>query len=134
MVGVLILTHGPLAEELLEAATTISGAAASGVAALCLDWDVEPEQALEQVRRAGEKIAGDDGLLILTDMFGGTPHNVARQLVAPGSVELLSGVNLPMVVRLCCASREELSLTELSDWIIDKGRNSICRSPGGDCE
>lgn len=128
MVGVLILTHGPMAGELLEAATTIKGSAAEGVRALCLDWDAQPEVAAEALRQACDEAAGDDGLLILTDMFGGTPHNVARQLTVPGSVELVSGVNLPMVVRLCCRSREEGSLTELADWIIAKGQRSICRS------
>lgn len=128
MVGVLILTHGPLAAEFLEAATTINGAEAVGVQALCLDWDIEPEQALEAVRRACEETAGEDGLLILTDVYGGTPHNVARQLADPGSIELVSGVNLPMVIRLCCRS-DERPLGELVEWISSKGRASISHSP-----
>ena len=132
MVGVLILTHGPLADELLEAAATVHGLEASGMQALCLDWDVSPEEAIATLRRACDQAAGSGGLLILTDMYGGTPHNVARQLTEAGSLEVVTGVNLPMVVRLCCRNRDERPLAELVEWIVAKGRASICRSPGAD--
>ena len=95
MVGVLILTHGPLADELLAAATTINGDLPTGVHALCLDWDVEPDEALIELREIASEAAGDEGLVILTDIHGGTPHRLARKLVSPGTVELVSGVNLP---------------------------------------
>ena len=131
MVGVLVLTHGPLANELLAAATTISGAEAEGVEALCLEWNIEPEEAFEQVRAACAAAAGDEGLLVLTDMYGGTPHNVARRVAENGSVELVSGVNLPMVVRLLCSSRDQLPLNELVDWIAAKGCSSIRTSHSG---
>ena len=138
MVRVLILSHGPLADELLAAAKTINGGSADGIGALCLEWNVAPETALEQCRRARDELDGRHGLLVLTDMFGGTPHNVARQLAADGPVEILSGVNLPMVVRLCCSNRTELDLPELADWLLEKGRGSICRAPcdtpSDDCE
>lgn len=133
MVGVLILTHGPLADELVAAAETINGQESCGVKSLCLDWDVEPEEALELVRRSCEEAAGEGGLLILTDLRGGTPYNVARRLVGDGSVALVSGVNLPMVVRLCCSRREKRPLAELADWITAKGKTSISLSPAGAC-
>lgn len=128
MVGVLILTHGPLAEELLAAATTISGVESDNVHALSLAWDISAEEALEIVRAASERVATDEGLLILTDMYGGTPHNVARRLAVPGSLEVVTGVNLPMVLRLCCSDRRERELPGLAEWISAKGRSSIGRS------
>jgi len=126
MVGALILTHGTLASELLEAATVINGAVPEGVKALCLDWNVGPDEALEQVRAASAEAAGEDGLVILTCIHGGTPHRVARKLVSPGRVELVSGVNLPMIVRLCCRTGNEADSTALAEWITSKGRASIC--------
>jgi PTS system mannose-specific IIA component len=133
MVEILILTHGGLAEELLTAAETIHGTA-SGVRALCLNWDDSLDEALAKTRDVCDSMTGPDGLLILTDMFGGTPHNVAKQLAEPGRVEVVTGANLPMVVRLCCREREVLPVAELAEWIIGKGRRSICRAtPGCDC-
>ncbi len=68
----------------------------------------------------------DDGLLILTDIYGGTPHNIALTLRRPGRVEVVSGVNLPMVVRLGCGADSEMSLEEMAEWIGAKARASIC--------
>ena len=134
MASVLILSHGPLAQELLTAASTINGEVADDVAALCLDWDDEPEEAMGKTRQACEGLGGNGGVLILTDMFGGTPHNIARRLAEPGRVEVVTGVNLPMVLRLCCRSRDERSLGDLTDWITDKGKTSICRTACEECD
>lgn len=127
MVEILILSHGGLAEELLRAAETINGTS-SGVKTLCLDWEDSLEEALDKTRRACHEMTGPEGLLILTDMFGGTPHNVARQLAEPGRIEVVTGANLPMVVRLCCRDRDDRPLAELAEWIGAKGRRSIRRA------
>lgn len=66
------------------------------------------------------------GLLILTDIYGGTPNNLALTLRQPGRVEVVSGVNLPMVVRLGCGNVSDRSLEELAEWIGGKARTSIC--------
>ena len=68
-----------------------------------------------------------DGLLILTDIYGGTPNNVALTLRQPGRVEVVSGVNLPMVVRLGCRAESGMTLEETAKWIGSKARASICR-------
>lgn len=134
MASVLILSHGPLADELLTAASTINGAIAPDVAALCLDWDDQPEEAMDKAQRACAELGENGGLLILTDMYGGTPHNIARRLAEPGRVEVVTGVNLPMVLRLCCRSGDERSLAELTEWITDKGKTSICRTACEECD
>ena len=67
------------------------------------------------------------GLLILTDMYGGTPFNVARGLVEPGRVEIVTGVNLPMVLRLACFDPDTPDLGEAAEWIRGKGLQSICQ-------
>jgi len=130
MVGTLILSHGQLARELLAAAEVINGPS-DGVRALCLDWNDSLEDAAEKTRRVCDAMIGPDGLLILTDIYGGTPHNVAKALAEPGRIEVVTGANLPMVVRLCCRDRDERPVEELAAWISGKGQRSICRATPG---
>lgn len=127
MVGILILTHGRMAEELLIAGRTIMGEL-KGFAALTLEWDDSLEIARAKVEEALRRLDDGEGVLILTDIFGGTPFNVAMKLIVPGRVEVVSGVNLPMVVRLAClsASSTEMPVKDMAVWIQEKGRASIC--------
>lgn len=133
-VRVLLLTQGHLGEELARAARKIAGDGKS-LETLSLAWDEDPDSA---ERRLEEHLAaGDptDGVLILTDVPGGTPFNVARRLVDPGQIEVLSGVNLPMVVRLCCPGCADDSVATLAQWIVEKGRTSIARGePAKACD
>jgi len=126
MIGVLIVTHGRLAEELLSAASTIAGDLV-GFRALALDWSEGIESARRRIADAVAELDTGDGVLVLTDMFGDTPSNAALSLRDPGKVEILSGVNLPMVVRLACTSAGGRSLDEMARWLEIKGRRSICR-------
>ncbi len=127
MVGILILTHGRMAEELLIAGRTIMGEL-NGFAALTLEWDDSLETARAKVEESLSRLDQGEGVLILTDIFGGTPFNVAMKLMVPGTVEVVSGVNLPMVVRLAClsASSTEMPVNDMAVWIQGKGRASIC--------
>ena len=126
----LILTQGRLAEELLAAARRIVGDIPN-LTALGLDWDDDPETAREKVERVVGELAAADELLILTDIFGGTPSNLALGLRVPGRVEVVSGVNLPMVVRLGCKGVEpEMSVGEAAEWICSKAQASICCGGG----
>lgn len=127
MFGVLILTHGGLAPELLSAARVISGNLES-FEALPLEWSDGFEEAHRKVSDVLEHLDSKKGVLIFTDILGGTPFNVAMAFREPGRVEIVSGVNLPMVVRLGCLLKDERPLSELVQWIRDKGRSSICSS------
>ena len=129
MVGILILTHGRMAIELLAAASKIAGEL-ERFEALTLDWDEAVEEARRKVEASVERLDSGDGVLILTDIFGGTPSNIAMQLAEPDRVEVVSGVNLPMVVRLGCqrSSWPAMPLDEMTSWIEDKGKSSICSS------
>lgn len=126
MIGKLILTHGGLARELLAAAQVISGRLA-GFEALSLDWNDTFEEAKAKVRAALERLDDGHGVLILTDMYGGTPTNVAVTFLHLGHVEVLTGVNLPMVLRLACQQSEEpADLEQMAHWLQSKGRGSLC--------
>ena len=125
------MTHGRLAAELLAAAETIAGPLTQ-FRALSLDW----REGLDAARaRIGAELAAADtgeGVLVLTDMYGDTPTNAALAFVVPGRVEVVTGVNLPMVVRLACAESARGSVTETARWLEVKGRRSIRRSSAVD--
>jgi len=126
MIGKLILTHGGLARELLAAAQIISGRL-FGFEALSLDWNDTFEEAKAKVRAAIDRLEDGEGVLILTDMYGGTPSNVAVTFLQPGKVEVLTGVNLPMVLRLACQQTQEpTNLEGMARWLQGKGQRSLC--------
>jgi mannose PTS system EIIA component len=127
MVGILILTHGRMAEELLQAARNITGGM-ERFEALALKWSESVEEAESRVAAAIQRLEEGDGVLVMTDIFGGTPSNVAMRFMDPGHVEVISGVNLPMVVRLGCLSTASMPLSAMTAWIQEKGRSSICSS------
>lgn len=129
MFGVLIVTHGRLATELLATAETVMGRQRSEFEALSLDWGEGVEAARERIAACLLRLDRGSGVLILTDMFGDTPSNAAASFVQPGRVELLSGVNLPMVVRLGCADVHQMDLATVAEWLESKGRRSIGRLP-----
>ncbi len=127
MVGVLILTHGGVAPELLAAARVISGDL-EAFEALPLEWSDGFDEAHVKLKGVLDRLDNDHGILILTDILGGTPFNVAMAFREPGRIEIVSGVNLPMVVRLGCLLNDDMHLSDLTKWIRDKGRSSICSS------
>ncbi len=133
--GVLIVTHGSVAAELVSAATKIVTKEVS-LAALALDWDDDVEAARERLAAAIASVNRGKGVLILTDMFGGTPTNLAMTFYAPGDVEVVTGVNLPMVVK-AVTLKEGTALEEAARLLADKGRaaitvaGSLLESPGG---
>ena len=126
MIGKLILTHGGLARELLSAANVISGRL-NGFEALSLDWSEGFDEARSKVAGALARLDSGEGVLILTDMYGGTPCNIAMTFFQAGKVEVLTGVNLPMVLRLACqAEADETSVTDLARALQTKGQKSVC--------
>jgi mannose PTS system EIIA component len=125
MIGKLILTHGGLARELLQAANVIAGRLA-GFEALSLDWSEGFDEARAKVSTALERLDQGQGVLILTDMYGGTPCNLAMTFFQEGKIEVLTGVNLPMVLRLACQTGEETSVAEMARWLKAKGQSSVC--------
>jgi PTS system mannose-specific IIA component len=120
--GLLILTHGGLASQLLQALTTIVGPV-EGARAVSIGWDTPPAEAIEAVRGALAELERGGGVLILTDMFGGTATNLALAFLGEG-VEIVTGVNLPMLIRF--ANRGgSCTLREAADMVRDQGRRAI---------
>ena len=116
MVTTLIVTHGGLAQELLSAAETIVGDLRN-FEIVTLDWSDSFDEAHRKIRTVLDDLDRRQEVLILTDMYGGTPYNVASSLIEPGRVEVVTGVNLPMVVRLGCPDTRDKGVSELAEWI-----------------
>ena len=125
MIGTLILTHGGVARELLAAARVIVGPMPN-FEALSLDWGDCFEDAQAKIRRALDRLDQGDGVLILTDMFGGTPCNLAVKFQRADKVEVIGGVNLPMILRLAGLRDGGMTLAESARWLQVKGQRSIC--------
>jgi mannose PTS system EIIA component len=98
MIGVVVVTHGQLATELLNAAETIVGDLPR-FAAVSIGWHDDTGDAREEIAEAVRRVRQDGGVLILTDMFGGTPSNLAMSFLGDG-VEVITGVNLPMLIKV----------------------------------
>jgi PTS system mannose-specific IIA component len=118
-----IVTHGQLAGELLAAAEMIIGPI-SHIAAVSIGWHDDVDAARDEVQRAITRVSQQAGVLLLTDMFGGTPTNIASMFLEEGSVEVITGVNLPMVIKLATATTDD-SLAETARKICDQGRQGI---------
>jgi len=101
-VGVVVVTHGQLATELLNAAEMIVGELPQ-FTAVSIGWHDDVDVAREEIERAVGKVDAGRGVLILTDMFGGTPSNLGLTFLDPGRVEVITGVNLPMLIKLAKA-------------------------------
>lgn len=135
----LVVTHGRLADELLAAAERIAGPLPN-FRALALDWSEGLDEARVKIRDAIGELDRGSGVIVLSDMFGDTPSNAALACCDDGKVELISGANLPMVVRLACTKTSAMPLAEVARWLEVKGRRAIRRAsrvqrgplPGGE--
>jgi len=124
MIGAVIVTQGDLARELLDATQRIVGST-EAIRAVTIGWDDEASAAREQIAAAIAEVSAGAGVILFTDMFGGTPTNVSLTFLAPGQVEILTGVNLPMVVKLVNLQDSGASLGEVASQVRDRGQKSI---------
>lgn len=139
MIGILVISHGRLANELLAAARTIEPSLVEQARAITLDWNVEPDAARDEIARALTELDRGDGVIVLTDMFGGTPTNLSLGFLDPARSEVITGVNLPMMIKLAGVRRHKgQNLRELARVVAEKGQKSIYvvseileRRPGG---
>jgi PTS system mannose-specific IIA component len=122
-IGVVVVTHGQLATELLNAAEMIVGDLPQFVA-VSIGWHDDVEVAREAIGRALERVRGPEGVLILTDMFGGTPANLGVTFLEPDKVEVITGVNLPMLIKLARLPKTG-GLLEVARDMREHGRNAI---------
>jgi PTS system mannose-specific IIA component len=124
LIGALIVTHGNLANELLNAARKIE-ATDVVIEAVPLEWTDSVDEAREKIRVALERVGTDGGVIIFTDMFGGTPSNISLSFLEKDRVEIITGVNLPMVVKFATLQQDGKDLTSVAHTISEKGSKAI---------
>ncbi|CAN5390042.1 PTS sugar transporter [soil metagenome] len=125
-VGGVIVSHGQVANELVAAAEAVVGDL-SHIKAVSIGWHDDVEMAKDEIARAIANVSEGNGVLLLTDMFGGTPTNIAAMFLKSGEVEIVTGVNLPMVIKLASVTRE-MTLAELAEEVENQGKEAICRA------
>jgi PTS system mannose-specific IIA component len=123
MIGVVIVTHSALADEFLMATQQIVGAV-EGIEPISIDPSDPIEEVAARIKKGIKKVDMGRGVLILTDMFGGTPSNISLSFQEKGKVEIVTGINLPMLIKLSTL-REEKTLDELASFIKRYGQNNI---------
>lgn len=122
-VGVIIVTHGGLAHELLKTVEMIVGNQPH-MRAISVSAEIEDSVLCGKMQETIKELNSGEGVLILTDMFGGTPSNLSLSFLDERSVEVITGVNLPMLVKLADCN-EKLSLEEIKTRIVEYGRRNI---------
>lgn len=123
MIGALVVTHGQLGQELVAAAEMIVGEIAH-IRAISIGWHDDVNEAQKDIERRIVELDGGKGVLLLTDMFGGTPSNIAFALYEPGKIDIVTGVNLPMIIKIV-SQKEADTLDSLARIVRDQGRKSI---------
>ena len=125
MVGIVVVTHGALAKELIYAVNfVLSSKPSVKISGVCLDPDREFESFKQDIKNAIKKVKGKDGILLVTDMFGGTPSNISLTFLEENKVEVISGVNLPMLLKLATLSNK-VTLDEAVKMAESAGRDNI---------
>jgi len=122
-VGVVVVTHGQLAIELVNAAEAIVGDL-SHVQAVSIGWHDDVDEARQEIGLAIARVATPAGTLVLTDMFGGTPSNLAVTFLVPDRVEVVTGVNLPMLLKLATL-RQADNLREVARVVREHGQSAV---------
>ena len=135
MIGMILVTHGRLAEEFVHAMEHVVGQQ-SDVATVCIGPHDDMEAKRKEIARAIKQVDSGSGAVILTDLFGGTPSNLAISLLKAGKTEVIAGINLPMLIRLAGA-RKDMTLTQASKAARDAGKSYITVASeflaGADC-
>lgn len=124
MIGIVIVAHLQLAEELLKAAEMITNSKLDNFRSVSINPHDHPDQAREKVLTAVKSVDTGDGVLILVDMFGGTPSNLSLSLLARGRTEIVTGANLPMIIEAATNS-QKVSLDDLLDILSSAGQKGI---------
>ena len=129
MIGITIVTHRQLGDALIDAAGFILGNKPEAVVSVSIDINEKVDALRSDIAKAIKKVQQQEGVLILTDMFGGTPSNLSYSFLEEGKVEVISGVNLPMLIK-AVGSRDKMALSDLAVHLETYGKKSISMASG----
>ena len=129
MIGVVIVTHSQLGDAFIEAAKFIIGSRPDTMVSVSIDLKENADKLREKIAKGIKTVDRHKGVLILTDMFGGTPSNLSYSFLEEGRVEVISGVNLPILIQ-AINKREQMALAELAEHLETFGKKSISLASG----
>ncbi len=129
MIGILVVTHAGLGSSLIETAEFIFGKQLDNIASVSINIQEDPERLRKKIKSGISKVRTDTGVIILTDMFGGTPSNLSYSFLEEGRVEVISGVNLPILLKAITA-RKKMDMGQLTDSLVEHGKKSISLASG----
>jgi len=134
VIGILLVTHNGLGDSLVDCVRHVLGNVPPNIKVLSVLADDDPQLKENEGRALIAQLDSGDGVLLLADLFGATPSNIARRLYQPGRVEGVAGVNLPMLLRVVCYSGKPLA--EVTQKALDSGRNCVLpiNSDSGSCD
>lgn len=123
MIGGVIVSHGKLGEELLNALTIILGEAPN-IEAISIGWYDDVEESKKKINQSLKRVNQKSGAVIFTDMFGGTPSNLSFSFLKDNQVEIITGVNLPMLIKFVSLQRSN-SLKDVARKVVEQGKKNI---------
>lgn len=129
MIGIVIVTHSQLGDALIEAAEFIIGKRPEALVSVSIDLNESADMLRRKIAEGIKKVKSEDGVLILTDMFGGTPSNLSYSFLEEGQIEVLSGVNLPILIQ-AANTRTKVNLIKLAVKLEAFGKKSISLASG----
>ncbi|UCE53414.1 MAG: PTS sugar transporter subunit IIA [Desulfobacterales bacterium] len=129
MIGIVIVTHSQLGDALIEAAEFIIGGRPKSLVSVSIDLNQSAEKLRRKISEGIKRVEKKDGVLILTDMFGGTPSNLSYSFLEEGRIEVISGVNLPILIQ-AVNTREKMGLSKLATSLEAFGKKSISLASG----
>jgi len=129
MIGIVIVTHSQLGEALIGAAEFIIGSRPGSIESISIDLSENAEKLRRKIDQGIKKVMGQEGVIILTDMFGGTPSNLSYSFLEEGHIEVLSGVNLPILIQ-AVNMRKKKELGQLAADLEAFGKKSISLASG----
>jgi PTS system mannose-specific IIA component len=129
MIGIVVATHSQLGDALIDAAEFILGSRPEAVVSVSIDLNENADKLRKKIAKGIKEVKQNEGVLILTDMFGGTPSNLSYSFLEEGHVEVLSGVNLPILIQ-AVNNRKQMEISKLALNLVDSGRKSISLASG----
>ena len=130
MTGILVVTHGNLASTLIETLDFIMGKEQDRVLPISIDIKEDPDNLRKKIKQGISNVSSDKGVLIFTDMFGGTPSNLAYSFLDEGKIEVISGVNLPLLLKAVTARKKSMDMETLANLLVEHGKRSISLASG----
>ncbi|MCD4676123.1 MAG: PTS fructose transporter subunit IIA [Desulfobacula sp.] len=124
MTGILLVTHANLGSTLIETVEFILGKSQDNLSCVSINIKEDPDSLRKKIKKGISKVRTDNGVIILTDMFGGTPSNLSYSFLEEGQIEVISGVNLPILLKAVTA-RSKMDMEKLTSSLVKHGKKSI---------